>query len=1108
MSSSYSYSFGGTGPIPPKHLKYLQKKYLQKYESLNISSDFISASHSIEFCRPIPNDHFNCITSTPGVTDCGIYTKDLKDFPLDNLPSGGPCVSDMRISSSEMTYIQITLNNYHGGGTVTQTWKNRDTGQILASFTYTVNSPNPEWTWWYWYGWSYIGHFSWEILLPGNYQCTIDTSWGNAIIDFVVVNTVGSVSLVSTPSVARIWIDGVDKGVYTPSTITGLVAGNHTYKLVLAGYADLTGNFTIVAGSSTPKFVTFLPSAYFTSTPSAARIWIDSADQLVSTPATITGLTAGPHTYLLVLAGYNDAEDNFSAIAGSTTTIPVTFLPETSKLITTSNTIQYSSDAEVTTTSFFYYALMKSITVTHGYIGSWRIIFDLRGDWDQYDNQRDNPATNYAQIYINGSPYGTVRENGDINYATFVEDFSDIGIPNGAVVQLYGLFDLSGYYYQNCAVRNFRIEFDNVTGGSASFISSPQGARIWIDEVDKLLDTPYIVPNISSGNHNYTLKLTGYDDANGSFAITASTITYIPSVTLIMAFGNVSFISTPTGAVIWIDEVNIGQVTPYTKIGLIAGSHTYRLVKTCYANATGTFQIDSGLTTPISITLQQGSSITASNTIQYSSDAEIWTYSTSPYKLKEITVANSYTGSWRIYFELVCFNDEYACDNFNTYGQIYKNDVPYGTLQNTGSYYYIGYNQDFTGINISNGDKIQLYAYDNSGLGNPASVRNFRIMFNQPDICGSVSFISTPTGATIWIDNVNIGQITPYTEIGLITGSHPYKLVKAGYADAIGTFQIDQGLTTTISETLQYGTSITASDTIHYSSDDINNVYGMHWNYSQNPIVKELTMATAYNGSWRISFALSGEDFEEGGNTYWRGRIYKNGEPYGTDRVVYAPPYYIGSVTYTEDFTGISTNTGDKIQLLGGVQSGDGNVHLSNFRIMYDEPPGSASFTSNPSSARIWIDGVDQLLNTPNTISNITVGNRAYTLKLIGYTDASGSFSVTSGSTTVVPEIILHTLANITIQNIMVGSTSCLSGCNITCVTTCPTTVNIVVTWSNSGGSSGTFIPTITITPPGTTTIPGEQTTVIPSGTGTTTFTGVNLPHGTPNVCIDTGTIT
>jgi len=96
--------------------------------------------------------------------------------------------------------------------------------------------------------------------------------------------------------------------------------------------------------------------------------------------------------------------------------------------------------------------------------------------------------------------------------------------------------------------------------------------------------------------------------------------------------------------------------------------------------------------------------------------------------------------------------------------------------------------------------------------------------------------------------------------------------------------------------------------------------------------------------------------------------------------------------------------------------------------------------------------------------------------------------------------------ANITMQNVTVGETSCTSGCNIGCQTSCPTIVDIVITWTNSGGSSGTFTPSITIA--GGSPIPGTQITILPLEIGITTFSGVSLPEGAQNVCIDTGTIT
>jgi hypothetical protein len=61
------------------------------------------------------------------------------------------------------------------------------------------------------------------------------------------------------------------------------------------------------------------------SVPTGAQIFIDSADQFITTPNTIAGITIGSHSYKLTLSGYADATGSFSITYGQTTTLSVTF---------------------------------------------------------------------------------------------------------------------------------------------------------------------------------------------------------------------------------------------------------------------------------------------------------------------------------------------------------------------------------------------------------------------------------------------------------------------------------------------------------------------------------------------------------------------------------------------------------------------------------------------------------------------------------------------------------------------------------------------------------------------------------------------------------------
>ncbi len=67
----------------------------------------------------------------------------------------------------------------------------------------------------------------------------------------------GTVSVSSTPTGARVYLDGVDRGT-TPTTITGVSTGMHKLKVTLSGYEDYSTGVVVQSGKTATVSITLL----------------------------------------------------------------------------------------------------------------------------------------------------------------------------------------------------------------------------------------------------------------------------------------------------------------------------------------------------------------------------------------------------------------------------------------------------------------------------------------------------------------------------------------------------------------------------------------------------------------------------------------------------------------------------------------------------------------------------------------------------------------------------------------------------------------------------------------------------------------------------------
>jgi C1A family cysteine protease len=148
-------------------------------------------------------------------------------------------------------------------------------------------------------------------------------------IAYATQSQTGSISVTSSPSGARIWLDGVDTGKNAPNTLSSVASGAHTVALKLSGYTDYSTSVTVTGGQTTAVAGTLsaiqVGSLSIQSNPTGATIFIDNENQgAIVTPTTISSITPGSHSVKLTKSGYQDWTQSTAVTSGQTTQVSAT----------------------------------------------------------------------------------------------------------------------------------------------------------------------------------------------------------------------------------------------------------------------------------------------------------------------------------------------------------------------------------------------------------------------------------------------------------------------------------------------------------------------------------------------------------------------------------------------------------------------------------------------------------------------------------------------------------------------------------------------------------------------------------------------------------------
>ncbi|MCU0630630.1 MAG: PEGA domain-containing protein [Methanoregulaceae archaeon] len=231
----------------------------------------------------------------------------------------------------------------------------------------------------------------------------------------------GTLSVSSSPSGARIYLDGTDTGYTTPKTLSSISAGTHTVRCSKSGYTDQSQSVTVTAGQTTSVTLTLQGQAPVTgsisvsSSPSGARIYLDGTDTGYTTPRTIGGITAGAHTVRCSLTGYTDQSKSVIVNGGRTSAVKMYLVrqaPVTGSISVSSSPSGARIYLDGTDTGCTTPKTLNSISAgTHtvrcsltGYTDQSQSVTVTAGHTSEIVMELSSPATATGSIYITSQP--------------------------------------------------------------------------------------------------------------------------------------------------------------------------------------------------------------------------------------------------------------------------------------------------------------------------------------------------------------------------------------------------------------------------------------------------------------------------------------------------------------------------------------------------------------------------------------------------------------------------------------------------------------------------------------------------------------------------------
>jgi len=364
----------------------------------------------------------------------------------------------------------------------------------------------------------------------------------------------GFYAITSTPWGADTYLDGQFYGE-TPLTIPvpPTPQTTHTIKVMHPGYMTFTQTYPSPgSGQTVPLTISLVPSGptggiSVTSNPPGGVATVDGGNPQV-TPTTFDGLLAGYHIVTVTYPGYPVFSANVLVSGGTTTPVQANLGPQVAPGFVSTDSVPPGADVYI-----------------------------------------DGLYRGQTPMVVGGIVPG--QHIADLRLAGYLDYNKTVNVDSGQITVLSATL---------VATETF---------GSISVQTVPPGAELYLDgsyQGNTFDAQGFDIIGVSSGVHNLTVHLNGYQDLNTQVQVVArqpNTVTYtLTPVSRTPPNGTLSIISNPSGADVYLNNVYKG-VSPLTLTEVPPGNPTVQIKLASYQDYSSTVTIAGGQVTQVQATL-------------------------------------------------------------------------------------------------------------------------------------------------------------------------------------------------------------------------------------------------------------------------------------------------------------------------------------------------------------------------------------------------------------------------------------------------------------------------------------------------------------------------